>query len=140
MRDQSKCTRDRDDNDRGVLTLPDISGILMRAIGVVHTNASNDEIKEDDKLVPSQVEIFPQFEEALEGLEEFSHVIIIAYLDRLRPDQISPLKVQPKRLPRYGLRLQELPLMGVFALDSPSRPNQIGLSQWLDSCGSRGES
>jgi len=63
----------------------------MRSIGVVHTNASNDEIKEDNKLVPSQVEIFSQFEESLEGLEGFSHVIIIAYLDQLKPDQIGPL-------------------------------------------------
>jgi tRNA-Thr(GGU) m(6)t(6)A37 methyltransferase TsaA len=100
----------------------------MRAVGVVHTSATHDEIRENKERDPSQVEIFPQFEEALEGLDGFSHVIIIAYLDQLRPDQIGFLKAKPRRLLRYGLKLQELPLVGVFALDSPSRPNPIGLS------------
>jgi tRNA-Thr(GGU) m(6)t(6)A37 methyltransferase TsaA len=100
----------------------------MRPVGVVHTDASADEIREHKRGIVSQVEIFPQFEDALDGLEGFSHVIIIAYLDRLRPEQIGPLKVRPKRLLKYGLRLDEIPKVGVFALDSPTRPNPIALS------------
>jgi tRNA (adenine37-N6)-methyltransferase len=38
------------------------------------------------------------------------------------------LKVRPKRLVRFGIKLEDLPLVGVFALDSPTRPNPIGLS------------
>lgn len=100
----------------------------MKAVGIVHTSASKDEIKERKKGLLSQVEIFPQFEEALDGLEGFSHVIIIGYLNQLRPEQTGRLKVQPRGLLRYGLKLEELPLVGVFALDSPSRPNPVGLS------------
>lgn len=100
----------------------------MRAVGVVHTNASNDEIREHKKGLLSKVEIFPQFGEALEGLEGFSHVIVIAYLNQLRPEQTGRLKVQPRGLLRHGLKIEELPTVGVFALDSPSRPNPIGLS------------
>ncbi len=100
----------------------------MRAVGVVHANGSNDEIREHKKGLLSRVEIFPQFEEALEGLDGFSHVIIIAHLNQLRPDQTGRLKVQPRGLLRHGLKLEEIPLVGVFALDSPSRPNPIGLS------------
>ena len=41
---------------------------------------------------------------------------------------MGPLKVRPKRLVRYGWKIEELPLLGVFTLDSPTRPNPIGLS------------
>ena len=110
------------------MTLPTPERIEMKAVGVVHTHASKDEIREHKRGLLSKVEIFPQFEEALEGLQGFSHVIVIAYLNRLRPEQQGQLKVQPRGLMRYGLKLEELPLVGVFALDSPSRPNPIGLS------------
>lgn len=38
------------------------------------------------------------------------------------------MKVRPRRLLRKGFKLEELPLVGVFALDSPTRPNPIGSS------------
>jgi len=46
----------------------------------------------------------------------------------LRPDQIGELKVKPRRLLRKGFKPEELPPVGVFAIDSPTRPNPIGLS------------
>jgi tRNA (Thr-GGU) A37 N-methylase len=36
--------------------------------------------------------------------------------------------VKPKRAIKRGFRLEELPALGVFALDSPTRPNPIGLT------------
>jgi tRNA-Thr(GGU) m(6)t(6)A37 methyltransferase TsaA len=101
---------------------------VIQPIGVVHTDASKDEIREKKKGISSEVEVFPQFAAALDGIEGFSHVFVIAYLNQLRPEQIGHLKVRPKGLLRYGLSLDELPLVGVFALDSPSRPNPIGLA------------
>ena len=71
---------------------------------------------------------FPEHKEALEGLEGFSHIFVIAYFHRLRSEQIGPLKVKPRGLLKHGFKLEELPLIGVFALDSPTRPNPIGLS------------
>jgi tRNA (Thr-GGU) A37 N-methylase len=53
---------------------------------------------------------------------------VLTFLHKIRPEQIGPLKVKPRRLVRLGLRVEELPLVGVFALDSPTRPNPIGLS------------
>jgi tRNA (L-threonylcarbamoyladenosine(37)-C2) methyltransferase TrmO-like protein len=50
------------------------------------------------------------------------------HTDRLRRDQIGPLQVKPRRLVNRGLKLEDLPLLGVFALDSPTRPNPIGLT------------
>jgi tRNA (Thr-GGU) A37 N-methylase len=46
----------------------------------------------------------------------------------LRPEQIGPLKVKPRGFVKLGLKLAELPTLGVFALDSPTRPNPIGLT------------
>ena len=102
--------------------------IVLKPIGVVHTNASDNQIKEENKEVEAVVEIFPEFEEALEGLDGYSHLLLLSYLHKLRPDQIGPLKVKPKRATRRGFTLEELPTLGVFALDSPTRPNPIGLT------------
>ncbi len=102
--------------------------IVLKPIGVVHTNASNNQIKEENREIEAIVEIFAEFEEALEGLDGYSHLFVISYLHRLRPDQIGPLKVKPKRATRRGSKLEELPTLGVFALDSPTRPNPIGLT------------
>jgi tRNA-Thr(GGU) m(6)t(6)A37 methyltransferase TsaA len=102
--------------------------IVLKPIGVIHTDASDNQIKEEQKEVEAIVEIFPEFEEALEGLDGYSHLFIISYLHKLRPDQIGFLKVKPKRLTRRGFSLEELPTLGVFALDSPTRPNPIGLT------------
>jgi tRNA-Thr(GGU) m(6)t(6)A37 methyltransferase TsaA len=102
--------------------------IVLKPIGVIHTDASDNQIKEEQREVEAIVEIFPEFEEALEGLDGYSHLFIISYLHKLRPDQIGFLKVKPKRLTRRGFSLEELPTLGVFALDSPTRPNPIGLT------------
>jgi tRNA-Thr(GGU) m(6)t(6)A37 methyltransferase TsaA len=102
--------------------------IVLKPVGVVHTKASNSQIKEEHRDVEAVVEIFPEFEEALEGLDGYSHLLLLSYFHKLRPDQIGPLKVKPKRATRRGFKLEELPTVGVFALDSPTRPNPIGLT------------
>jgi tRNA (adenine37-N6)-methyltransferase len=102
--------------------------INLKPIGVVKTRASEDEVRKEGAEIEGEIDIAPEFEEALEGIEEYSHLFVICFFDRLRPEQVGPLKVKPKRLVRRGFRLEELPLLGVFALDSPSRPNPIGLT------------
>lgn len=102
--------------------------IELRPIGVVHTHASDDQIREEEKEVKGVVEILPEFEEALEGLDGYSHIFIISHFHKLRPAQIGPVRVKPKRATKRGFKIEELPSLGVFALDSPTRPNPIGLS------------
>lgn len=102
--------------------------IELRPIGVVHTDASDDRIREETEEVEAVVEIFPEFEEALEGLDGYSHLFIISYFHKLRPEQIGPLKVKPKRAAKRGFKIEEVPSLGVFALDSPTRPNPIGVT------------
>ena len=106
-----------------------VSGqFIVRSVGIVRTEVSDDEIRERFGELQSTIEVFPEFKEGLDGLDGFSHIFVLTYFDRLRPEQIGPLKVKPRRLLKLGLSIDELPLVGVFAIDSPTRPNPIGLS------------
>ena len=104
--------------------------IHLSPVGIVKTNASEDEIKQrpNGSESESRIEIFPAYQDALYGLEGFSHILVLSYLDKLRPDQIGALKIKPRRLLRKGFTLDELPSVGVFAIDSPTRPNPISMS------------
>ncbi|MFH0848654.1 MAG: TrmO family methyltransferase, partial [archaeon] len=97
-------------------------------IGVVKRELSDEEEKEAGRKSPVVIQVFPEFQEALEGLDGFSHIFVLSYLDRLRPEQKNHLKIQPRRslLLKTGLRIEEIPLVGVFAIDTPGRPNPIG--------------
>lgn len=102
--------------------------IKLKPIGVVHTRATPDEIRNGSGRAEAVVEICEGFEEALYGLDGFSHIFVLGYFHQLRHEQIGPLKVKPRGLLKHGLTLEELPTIGVLALDSPTRPNPIGLS------------
>lgn len=105
-----------------------IKKIELKPIGIVHTEASDEQIRREIKDVEAVIEVFPEFEDGLKGVDGYSHLFILSYLHKLRPEQVGPLKVKPKRLVNRGFKTEELPLLGVFALDSPTRPNPIGLT------------
>ncbi|RZN35277.1 MAG: tRNA (N6-threonylcarbamoyladenosine(37)-N6)-methyltransferase TrmO [Methanophagales archaeon ANME-1-THS] len=85
---------------------------MLRFIGVVES------VKEE----LSRVRIFDEFAAGLQGLDTFSHLIILYWFHR-REDEESRrvLKVTPRRHPGA-------PEVGVFASRSPSRPNPIGFA------------
>jgi tRNA-Thr(GGU) m(6)t(6)A37 methyltransferase TsaA len=101
--------------------------IRFKPIGVIHTRASEAEVKEKGDR-DGEIEIYPEFADGLDGIDGYSHLFVLVYFDRLRPEQIGPLKVKPRGLVRRGFKLEDLPELGVFALDSPTRPNPIGLT------------
>jgi tRNA-Thr(GGU) m(6)t(6)A37 methyltransferase TsaA len=70
--------------------------------------------------IDSRVVIDEQWVEGLEGLAEFSHVVVLFWLDRPRETKI-PLKVHPEAK-------GDLPLVGLFATRTPHRPNPIGMT------------
>lgn len=102
--------------------------ICFKPIGVVHTNAPIEEIKNSYYGVKGVIEIYPEFEEGLNGLEGFSHIIVIAYLHLTKPEHRRVLRVRHRRLKRFGIKINDLPEVGVFCTDSPHRPNPIALS------------
>lgn len=97
-------------------------------IGVVRTGATDSDIRAEKQDIEGELQVFPEFAPALEGIDGYSHLFVVCYFDRLRPDQIGPLQVRPRRLVRTGVKPEDLPLLGVLALDSPTRPNPIGLT------------
>lgn len=104
--------------------------IKFKPVGVVRTCATDAEVRERGGKgeIEGKVEIYPEYEQALDGIDGYSHLFLICYFHKLRPEQIGPLKVKPKGLVRRGFKLEDLPVLGVFALDSPTRPNPIGLT------------
>jgi tRNA-Thr(GGU) m(6)t(6)A37 methyltransferase TsaA len=70
--------------------------------------------------IESRIVVDGRWAEGLRGLEEFSHLVIIFWLDR--PSQAEvPLRVHPEAK-------EDMPLVGLFATRTPLRPNPIGLT------------
>ncbi|WP_048078511.1 tRNA (N6-threonylcarbamoyladenosine(37)-N6)-methyltransferase TrmO [Desulfurococcus mucosus] len=104
--------------------------IVLKPIGYVRTSLRDEEIRSvfDRSSVRGYIEVLPEYSQGLRGLEGFSHVIIIAYLHKVPYEARSTLLVKPRRLVKLGLKPEELPEVGVFATDSPHRPNPIALT------------
>ncbi|MEM2010044.1 MAG: tRNA (N6-threonylcarbamoyladenosine(37)-N6)-methyltransferase TrmO [Thermosphaera sp.] len=102
--------------------------IELTPIGVVHVDASDEEVRESVNGVDGVVEVYQEYEQALKGLEGVSHLILVTYLHKVSEQDRKVLLVKPRRLVKYGIPPENLPLIGVFATDSPVRPNPIGIS------------
>ncbi len=102
------------------------SEFRLRQIGVVRVDASEEEVRERSGQLEGHIEVFEEFADALEGIDEYSHLFLIAYLHK--SEWRGLLKVRPRRLLRKGFKEEDLPVLGVFATDSPMRPNPIALT------------
>jgi tRNA-Thr(GGU) m(6)t(6)A37 methyltransferase TsaA len=94
--------------------------ITFHAIGLIHTPFKEIEsapIQSARSEAAGIVEVFPEYIEGLDGVEEFSHLILV-YVFHRAPDQV-PLRVKPFLDDRQH---------GLFATRYPNRPNPIGLS------------
>jgi tRNA-Thr(GGU) m(6)t(6)A37 methyltransferase TsaA len=91
--------------------------LTLKAIGVVR-NKAKPAAKPDWGKITSEIVIDSSLTEALDGLEEFSHIIVLYWMHQAARGKV-PLKVHPMGTP-------ELPLVGLFATRSPKRPNPIG--------------
>ena len=96
---------------------PDVE-IIVKPIGFVRTEAFGDEVKDKSRI--AQIIIYDEFAEALEGIEEFSHLFVLFWLDKVSHEDVR-LKVHPRGR-------EDLPLLGVFATRTMYRPNPIGLT------------
>ncbi len=93
--------------------------IVFRPIGVVRNGVTDPAAVRWEELV-SRVEVDQAYLPALEGIEGFSHIVVVFYLHQ-RPAGAVPLQVHPEMR-------DDMPLVGVFATRSPRRPNAIGLT------------
>jgi len=60
--------------------------------------------------------------EALEGIEEFSHLFVLFWLHEMSDEDRRIMKVRPRGR-------SDMPLLGIFATRTPHRPNPIGLTR-----------
>jgi len=100
------------------------AGLRLRPIGIVRSR-----FREPSDLPPpafapprfferstGEIEVFPEFAAGLDGLEGFSHILVIFHFHRAggpKLEVVPPGESKPR---------------GVFATRSPHRPNPLGLS------------
>ncbi len=95
-----------------------LPGMSLKAIGIVR-NEIKQPIRHGWREIVSEVVVNSDLTEALDRLDEFSHIIVLYWLHQLPAGRQLSLKVHPMGKP-------ELPLVGRFATRSPSRPNPLG--------------
>lgn len=94
--------------------------IILNPIGVIHTPIKEKEgapIQSARSELDGVVEVFPEYSEGLDGIDEFSHIYLLYHLNQ--SERVLSLYVKPFLDDRTH---------GVFATRYPVRPNAIGLS------------
>jgi len=97
-----------------------LPGMTVKAIGIV-----SNEIKRKPEPgykwpeIVSEIVVDSSLTEALDALEEFSHIIVLYWMHQIATTTQLPCRIHPRGN-------SELPLVGRFATRSPNRPNPIG--------------
>ena len=94
--------------------------MTLKAIGTV-SNGIRARPEQGWSKVVSDIVINSHLTEALDNLDEFSHLIVLYWMHQPRVSGQLPAKIHP-----MGKR--ELPLVGRFATRSPHRPNPVGIA------------
>ena len=98
--------------------MPTTDKIELKPIGFVRTKAVGKEVKRRTHI--SKIILREDLTESLDGIEEFSHLFIIFFLDKVKSEE--------KKLKAYPRGRTDMPLLGVFATRIANRPNPIGLA------------
>jgi len=93
--------------------------IVLNPLGYVKTEAVGDEVKDKSRI--SQIIIRDELVEALKGVDGFSHLFVLFWLNQVSSKQRMTLKVHPRGR-------SDMPFLGVFATRTNLRPNPIGLT------------
>jgi tRNA-Thr(GGU) m(6)t(6)A37 methyltransferase TsaA len=94
--------------------------ICLEPIGFVKTDAVGHEVR--DKKIISQIIFREKLTEALEGIDKFSHLFILFWLNEISDQGRKIMKVHPRGR-------SDMSLLGIFATRTPHRPNPIGLTR-----------
>lgn len=95
--------------------------ITLEPVGIIHN--SRKEISDDYwGNIISEIILSDEFsEDAIEGIEEFSHVEIIFYFDKVLKENIKSGSIHPRNNANW-------PKTGIFAQRGKNRPNMLGLT------------
>lgn len=94
--------------------------LTLRPIGRVVRGRSPGAQDDHWEQAEAEIEIDATWAEALDGLEGFSHIWVVWWLDRFDGPPVQR-KVRPERR-------QEMPLVGLLATRSPHRPNPLAMT------------
>jgi tRNA-Thr(GGU) m(6)t(6)A37 methyltransferase TsaA len=89
-------------------------------IGVVHSPVKEPTDEGWGKVV-SEVVLDDGLADGLEGIEEFSHVLVLFWMHRAA-------EAEPVRMRRRPQGRQDMPEVGIFAQRARHRPNPIGVT------------
>ena len=92
----------------------------LEPIGQVDS-AVTEPTDQDWGKVVSQVVLRPELRPGLQGLQSFSHVIVVTLLHRAAFDPARHLVRRPRGLPT-------MPMVGIFSQRAKDRPNPIGIT------------
>ena len=92
----------------------------LKPIGIVR-NRVREPRMEGWEDVLSDIIIRKNLTDALDGIEGYSHVVVLFYLHKVTDEERSRTQCHPRGDPRY-------PLQGVFATRTQHRPNPVGVS------------
>ena len=81
-------------------------------------NRETDETPSQSSEVISEIEIDPQYKSLLDGVEDFSHLLVLYWAHLVKSEGRSLDKVHP-------MGRKDMPLTGIFATCSPARPNSV---------------
>jgi tRNA-Thr(GGU) m(6)t(6)A37 methyltransferase TsaA len=96
------------------------TAMTLEPIAMVKNDVKELGRRDWDKVI-SQLIVRPDFADALEGLKEFSHLIVLFWFHLSPAGENAAHKTHPQMR-------QDLPLVGVFATRSPVRPNPLGMA------------
>ena len=71
--------------------------------------------------VESKIVIEPELSEGLTGLSDFSHIIVVYYLNEAK-------FIKEKHLIRRPQGREDMPMVGILSQRAKDRPNQIGIT------------
>lgn len=95
--------------------------IAIKPIGIIKNKKKESSRPGWEKGMISEITLDQSLTEFTEGLEEFSHIIIIFWMHKISPEKEVPSKVHPRGR-------HDLPLVGLFTTRAPVRPNPLGIS------------
>ena len=92
----------------------------LRPSGIVR-NRVREPRMEGWEDVPSDIIVRRNLTDALDGIEGYSHIVVLFYLHRVSDEERGRTQCHPRGDARY-------PLQGVFATRTQHRPNPVGVS------------
>jgi tRNA-Thr(GGU) m(6)t(6)A37 methyltransferase TsaA len=90
----------------------------FKPVGIVKRDFAKDHVEWNDLDAVSRIEIQPEYEAAIEGLEEYSHIIIFFVFHKRKTVKLTQRPENRRCNPNVG----------IFCTNSEKRPNPLGMT------------